>query len=153
MEARTGTGAVAGIDLTRGETVRAEVAGVAEPSLAELLSATTSDLSDLLKAQVELAKVEIKEEVTAAARAGAMFGAAGLLGYLALALLAFAAAWGLDAVLPTGVAFLIVGLVVAAVAGLCFAMGRQKLEHVNAVPPQTVETIQEDVQWAKQQLS
>ena len=150
MDGRTNTGAVAGIDLTRGESVRAEPP---EPSLAELLSATTHDLSELMKTQVELAKVEVKEEVAAAARAGAMFGAAGVLGFLALTLFAFAAAWGLSALMPTGFAFLLVALVVAAGAGLCFVLGRQKLEQFSAVPPQTVETIQEDVQWAKQQLS
>jgi hypothetical protein len=141
MEARSS------IDLTQAEVV------TPEPSLAELLSATTHDLSELLRTQVELAKVEIKEEATAGARAGAMFGAAGLLGYLALALFAFAAAWGLSSVLPTGFAFLIVGVLVAAVAAAFFIVGRQKLEAFQAVPRQTVETIQEDVQWAKQQLS
>jgi hypothetical protein len=119
-------------------------------SLGELISRTTSDLGQLMRDEVELAKVEIKDEVKTASRAGAFMGAAGLLGYLALALLCFAAAWGLSEVVPEGVAFLIVGVVVGAVAGVVFLMGRKKLEELDPVPTQTVETIQEDVQWAKQ---
>jgi hypothetical protein len=121
-----------------------------EPSLGELISRTTSDLGQLFRDEIELAKVEIKDEVKTAGRAGALMGAAGLLGYLALALLCFAAAWGLSEVVPEGVAFLIVGVVVAVVAGVVFLVGRKDLESFDPVPTQTVETIQEDVQWAKQ---
>ena len=119
-------------------------------SLGELISRTTSDLGQRMRDEVELAQVEIKDEVMTASKAGAFMGAAGLLGYLALALLCFAAAWGLAEVVPEGVAFLIVGVIVGAVAGVVFLMGRKKLEELDPVPTQTVETIQEDVQWAKQ---
>jgi uncharacterized membrane protein YqjE len=125
-------------------------AGSAEPSLGELIGKTTSDLSDLLRKEVELAKVEITDEVKTAGQAGALMGAAGLVGYLALMLLAFAAAWGLSEVVPEGVAFLIVGVVVAIVAGALFVIGRKRFESFEPVPRQTVESIQEDVQWAKQ---
>jgi uncharacterized membrane protein YqjE len=125
----------------------------AEPSLPELLSATTRDLSELMRSEVELAKVELKEEAKSAAQAGALLGAGGLLGYLALTLVAFAAAWGLAEVLPEGIAFLIVAVVVAVAAAICLMAGKQRLSNVTPVPEQTVETLQEDVQWAKQQLS
>jgi uncharacterized membrane protein YqjE len=121
-----------------------------EPTLGELISRTTSDLSQLLRDEVELAKVEIKEEVKTAGRAGALLGAAGLLGYLALGLLCFAAAWALSEVVPEGVAFLIVAAVVGVFAGIAYLMGRKQIEAFEPVPTQTVETIQEDVQWAKQ---
>jgi uncharacterized membrane protein YqjE len=121
-----------------------------DASLGDLISRTTSDLSDLLRSEVELAKVELKEEATTIGKAGAMMGAAGLVGYLALSLFCFAAAWGLSEVVPEGVAFLIVGVIVAVVAGVLYLMGRKRLEDFEPVPRQTVETIQEDVQWAKQ---
>jgi len=121
-----------------------------DASLGTLISQTTSDLSDLLRSEVELAKVELKEEATTIGKAGAMMGAAGLTGYLAVTLLCFAAAWGLSEIVPEGVAFLIVGVIVAAVAGVLYLMGRKRLENFEPVPRQTVETLQEDVQWAKQ---
>jgi uncharacterized membrane protein YqjE len=121
-----------------------------EPSLGELISRTTADLGRLLRDEIDLAKVEIKEEVRTAGRAGAFIGAGALLGYLALALLSFAAAWGLAEVVATGVAFLIVGVIVGIAAGIAVVIGRRDLAAVDPVPTQTVETIQEDVQWAKQ---
>jgi len=122
----------------------------AERSLADLLSQTTQDLSGLLRSEVELAKLELKEEATTAAKAGGMIGAAGVLAHLALLLLLFAAAWGLDAVLPTGVAFLIVAVVVGIVAAVLFKVGRARLMGATPVAPHTAETLKEDVAWAKQ---
>jgi len=136
-----------------GTTARApdiDLAADREPSLGELISRTTADLGQLLRDEIDLAKVEIKEEVRTAGRAGAFIGAGALLGYLALALVCFAAAWGLAEVVPEGVAFLIVGVIVAIAAGVAFLVGRRDLSSVDPVPTQTVETIQEDVQWAKQ---
>jgi hypothetical protein len=127
-----------------------DLAADREPSLGELISRTTADLGQLLRDEIDLAKVEIKEEVRTAGRAGAFIGAGALLGYLALALVCFAAAWGLAEVVPEGVAFLIVGVIVAIAAGVAFLVGRRDLSSVDPVPTQTVETIQEDVQWAKQ---
>jgi hypothetical protein len=121
-----------------------------DSSLGEILSTTTHDLQDLFRLEIELAKVELQENARTAAKAGTMLGLGGLLGYLALALLCFAAAWGLAEVMPTGVAFLIVGVVVAIVAGIVAMLGKNRLQAFDAVPQQTVETIKEDIQWAEQ---
>jgi len=125
-------------------------ADVGERSLADLLSQTTQDLSGLLRSEVELAKVELKQEATTAAKAGGMLGAAGVLAHLALLLALFAAAWGLDAVLPTGLAFLIVAVVVALVAFVLYRLGRARLEEATPVAPKTAQTLKEDVEWARQ---
>ena len=123
-----------------------------DASLSDLLSRLSTDFGDLLSTQLELAKVEIKEEVSRAGRSAAMLGGGALTGYLALILLAFAAAWGLSEVMPEGVAFLIVGVVVAAIAAYLLMTGRERMREVRPVP-ETTETLKEDVQWAKQQMS
>ncbi len=122
---------------------------VQEPSLQELWSDMTREASILLRKEVELAKLETKEQVTQAAKAGVGFSVAGVAGFMALQLLSFAAAWGLAAVLPTGVAFLIVGIVFAVVAAVLLSKARAQASEVNLVPQQTVETLKEDVQWAR----
>ena len=124
----------------------------AEKSLGELLSRLTGDFGDLVSTQVELAKVEIKDEVSRAGRGAGFLTGGGLAAYLAVTLLSFAAAWGLAEAVPEGVAFLIVGVVWAAIATGLFLTGRKQLEAVR-VPPQTKSSIQEDVQWAKHQKS
>lgn len=115
-------------------------------SIGELFSDLSADASRLVRAEVQLAKVELKQEATKAAKASGLLGAAGVLGYLALMLLLFAAAWGLAEVMPAGLAFLIVGVVVAAVAAVVGLMGRKRMQQVGP-PKQTTETIREDKQW------
>ena len=118
-------------------------------SLGELVSAATRDLGQLVRQEIELAKTETKQELRSASRLGAVFGAAGVLALVAVFLFAWAIAWALSEFMPTGLAFLLVGLGVAAAAAYAASLGRQKLKEFNAVPEETVETIKEDVQWLK----
>jgi uncharacterized membrane protein YqjE len=120
-------------------------------SIGELFGEFTSDISTLMRKEVELARIELKEEVSKGARAGGMLGATALAGYLALVMLSFAAAWGLAEAMAPGWAFLIVGAVYAAVAAVLYSKGRAELRRVQLKPEQTIETLKEDVQWAKAQ--
>ncbi|CAN5747666.1 phage holin family protein [soil metagenome] len=122
-----------------------------ERSTQDLLSDFGSQVGALLRQEVELAKIETKEQLTRAGKAGAMFGAAGVAGFMALLLISFAAAWGLAAVLPDGLAFLIVGIVYAVAAAILLASGRKKAKGISVVPQQTVQTLKEDAQWARAQ--
>jgi uncharacterized membrane protein YqjE len=124
----------------------------ADSSLGELLSRLTTDFSELVSTQVDLAKVEIKEEVAQAGKGAGFLTGSGLSAYLAITFLSFAAAWGLDEVMPAAVAFLLVGLAWLAIAGILYTTGRNQLRTVR-VAPQTKAAIKEDVQWAKQQKS
>jgi apolipoprotein N-acyltransferase len=82
----------------------------------------------------------------------AAFAVAGVLGLLAAVALVLAAGWGLAEVVPEGVAFLIVGVALLAVAGGLFMAGKNKVAEVNPVPEQTIETVKEDVETAKDSL-
>ena len=123
-----------------------------ERTLGELFGSLTSDLSELMRSEMELAKVELKEEAGKAGKAAGMLGAGALLGYLALTLVAFAAAWGLAEVIDAGWAFLVVGIVVGAVAAALALTGKKRLDTVSPVPDQTVETLKEDARWARAQV-
>ena len=81
-----------------------------------------------------------------------MLGAGTFVAYLAVLFLSLAAAWGLAEIVPEGVAFLIVGAVYAVVAAFLLITGRQRMREVRPVP-ETTETLKEDVQWARQQMS
>jgi uncharacterized membrane protein YqjE len=136
---------------------RADARRATEPlepdrSLTELLGRLSQDFSDLVTAQVELAKVELKEDATEAARSAGMMAGAGLAALLALLLLSMAAAWGLSEIIPEGAAFAIVGALWVIVAAVLFAVGRERARRIEPVP-QTRESVKEDLQWAKQQMS
>ena len=118
-------------------------------SLSELLSDVTTEIATLFRKEVELAKAETTEQVSRAAKAGGMLGAAAVIGFLDLILFSFALAWALTEVVPEGVAFAIVGVLFAVVAGVLFMAGKKRLANVNPVPNQTVQTLKDDVQVAK----
>ncbi|MFN2504642.1 MAG: phage holin family protein [Acidimicrobiales bacterium] len=121
--------------------------------LGELFSDMTQSFQVLVRKEVELAKVEVKEQASRAGKAAGMLMAGGLVGFFALLLLSFAVALGLAEGIPTWLAFLAVGLLYAAVAGLLLVAGKKKLAAVKPVPRQTVETLREDVEVAKNSLS
>lgn len=124
-----------------------------ERPLSELLSEVTGELGVLFRQEVELAKVETSEQVSRAVKAGAMLGAAGVVALLATMLLAWAAAWGLAEVIPTGFAFLVVGIVFLVAAAVLGSAGKKKMSSVSAVPDKTVATLRADVQSARDSIA
>ncbi len=124
-----------------------------ELGLGELIGRTGHDVADLLRCEVELARLELSEEARAAVRASAVLAAGGVLGFLALLLLLFAAAWGLAEVMAPGFAFLVVGAAVAVLASILIWAGRRRAARLDPAPHQTATTLKEDVRWARQQLT
>ena len=122
-----------------------------EQPLGELFSELSGNLQQLMRKEVELAKVEATEQAKRAGKAGAMFGAAAVAGFLGVLLVLFAAAWGLAEAIPTGLAFLAIGLLVLVVAALCAVAGKNKAAEIRP-PKQTVQTLKQDVQVAQTSL-
>lgn len=130
------------------ETPRIAVPGE-DASVGELLSRMAEDISTLARKEVELAKAEIKQEASKAGKGAGLFGGTGVAGLFCVLMLSFAAAWGLAVVMPTGFAFLVVAGIYLIAAAVLFLSGRREMRRVHPVPEQTVETLKEDVQWAK----
>jgi Putative Actinobacterial Holin-X, holin superfamily III len=124
-----------------------------DKSLGDLFGELSHEFTELVRAQTELAKTEIRSQANNAKRVAGAFGGAAVAGYMALVLLSFAAAWGLSEVMPEGVAFLVVGLVYAVIAGILFLRGRERAREFNIIPEDTVESVKEDVKWAQQRIS
>jgi uncharacterized membrane protein len=122
----------------------------AEQSLGELVATATRELSTLVHKEVELAKVEIKREVITAGKGAGLFGGAGLAGLFALIFLSIALAYGLGDLLGDrlGLGFLIVGLLYLAAAAFLALTGKKKISEVQP-PEKTIETVKDDIAWAK----
>jgi len=124
-----------------------------DKSLGELFGDLSQEFAELVRTQTELARTEIRTQTDKAKQVAGAFGAAAAAGYMALVLLSFAAAWGLSEVMPEGVAFLIVGAVYAVAAAVLYLRGRERAKEMMLVPQDTVESLKEDVQWARQKMS
>lgn len=83
---------------------------IEDRSLGELVALVTRDVSELVHAEIALAKAELRNDVKRAGVGAGMFGAAGFFGYVALLFCSAALAFGLVALgLPAWAGFLIVG--------------------------------------------
>src|SRR4029450_12133379 len=102
---------------------------VSETSVGELIGNISNDLSQLFRQEVELAKVELKQEASKAGKAAGMLGVAAFAGYLAVVLLSFAVVFGLANVMDAGWAALIVAVIWAIVGGVLYTNGRKKLKN------------------------
>ncbi|MEU4398003.1 phage holin family protein [Micromonospora orduensis] len=114
-----------------------------QASVGELLGEVTRDVSTLMRKEVELAKAELREEVSQAGKAGGMFGGAGVAGFLAVLFVSYAVWWGLSNTMDQGWAALIVAIIWAVVAGGLFVNARTQLKRARAVLPRTKQTARE----------
>ena len=121
-----------------------------ERSVGELLKQLANETTTLMRQELELAKAEMREKAGKAGPGFGMWGAAGAMALLALGSLTAFLILALDGAMPNWLAALIVGLVYAAIAGLLYLRGKRKVDEAGSpVPEQTIETLKEDVQWAK----
>jgi uncharacterized membrane protein YqjE len=121
-----------------------------ERSVGELLKQLANETSTLMRQELELAKAELREKAGKAGPGFGMWGAAGGMALLALGSLTAFLILALDGAMPNWLAALIVALVYAAIAGLLYLRGKRKVDEAGSpVPEQTIETLKEDVQWAK----
>jgi hypothetical protein len=116
---------------------------VASASVGELFGEISRDLSTLMRQEVELAKAEIKAEVSKAGKGAGMLGGAGFGAYMVVLFLSFAVWWGLANVMDQGWAAVIVAVIWAVIAGALAVIGRNTLRNVRPIPERTIETAKE----------
>lgn len=124
-----------------------------ERSLGELLSAVTTDITTLMRQEVDLAKAEVRQEVSKAGKGAGMLAGAGVAGHLVLVFLSLCIMFALGNVMDLAWAALIVAAVWGIAAATLGLIGKKQLAEVNPKPERTVETLKEDVQWAQNRSS
>jgi hypothetical protein len=121
-----------------------------EQPIGELLKQLANESTTLMRQELELAKAEMREKAGKAGPGFGMWGAAGLVGLLAAGALTAFLILALDGAMPNWLAALLVGLVYAAIAGVLYVNGKHRVEDAGSpVPQKTIESVKEDVQWAK----
>jgi MFS family permease len=118
----------------------------------ELVKQLADQTSTLVRQEIDLAKAELTQKGREAGKGAGLFAAAAVIGLLAAGALTAFLIMLLDGALANWLSALIVGIVFAAVAGALAVAGRNRIQRATPpVPQQTVETVKEDVEWAKTQ--
>ena len=124
-----------------------------ERSTGELLKQLAEQTTRLVHQELELAKAELSQKGRQAGAGAGLFGGAGALGLAALGTLTTCFILALNAVMPAWLAALIVAVVYGIIAFVLVKQGQAKMKAAGPpVPEQTIETVKEDVEWAKTQL-
>lgn len=115
----------------------------ARPSVGELFSHVTEDISTLMRQEVALAKAEATTSAKKAGKGAGLLAGAAVAGFLVLVFLSVAAWWGLGTAMGNrGWSGLIVAAVWAIIAGVLAAVGRTALTQISGLP-QTAETVKQ----------
>ena len=120
-------------------------------SLGELFSELSSNTSNLVRQEINLAKAEMTQKATEAGRQAGMIGVGGVLAHTALLALVAALVAGLSEFMPIWASALLVGIVLAIAGYVVIRQGLDKLKQLNPKPEQTIETLKEDKEWIKDQ--
>jgi hypothetical protein len=136
-----------------GAGVPDDQADLRERPLGELLRMLSQETTQLVKQELELAKAEVQQKGRQAGVGVGFLGGAGVAGLLALGALTACLILLLDLAMPAWAAALIVAALWGIVAAVLGLRGREKVSQAAPpVPEQTVETLKEDVQWAKTRM-
>ena len=121
-----------------------------DQSVSELVKQLSEQTATLVRQEMKLAQSELQEKGKKAGIGAGMFGAAGVFGLGAFgALTACLIALLATALDHVWLAAVIVAVVYAAIAAVLGLQGRNKIQEATPPAPQTVETVKEDVEWAK----
>jgi cbb3-type cytochrome oxidase subunit 3 len=121
-----------------------------ERPLGEVAQDLTRDLSLLVRQEVELAKAEMAKKGRVAAPGLGMIGGAGLVGLMAAGAFTAFLILALSIVLDEWLSALILGVALAGAAYVLAKQGKERVEEAGSpLPEQTIETVKEDVEWAK----
>ncbi len=123
-----------------------------ERPVGELLKQLSQETTTLVRQELELAKAEMSQKGKEAGTGLGLLGGAGVSALMALIALTLCLTFLLGTFMKDWIAALIVTVLWAAVAGALALQGKNKVQEAGPpVPEQTVETVKEDVQWAKTQ--
>lgn len=121
-----------------------------ERALSQVLQDILRNLQEIVRSEVRLARVEIREDLKQAAYSGAWI-AAGVVGALsAWILLLWTLVYALATTMSMWLATLLVAVVAALAGAFLIASGIRKARRIQPIPERTVESVKENLEWMKQ---
>lgn len=123
-----------------------------ERTLPEVLQGAIGNIQEIIRSEFQLAKAEMKAAVAKMTGPAAMLGVGVTISLYAMGFILLAIVYKLSTMMEAWIAALLVGGVLALIAIVTLIGATSKLKHVNAVPERTVETMKENMTWAKKQM-
>jgi putative superfamily III holin-X len=123
---------------------------LSDHSIGELVKDLATETSTLVRQEIDLAKAEMTDRGKRAGKGVGMLAGGAVVAVLAFGALTAGLIAALDLAMPTWLAALIVTVIYGAIAAVLVQIGRKQVqEAAPPVPEETIESVKEDVQWAK----
>ncbi|HET6386360.1 MAG TPA: phage holin family protein [Armatimonadota bacterium] len=122
-----------------------------EKSLGELFSDLAKETSTLVRQEVNLARAEMTDKLARMAKGAGLIAAGGVLAFAGLLAIVAVLIIALAIAIPWWASALIVGFMLIGAGGFLGMTGMVSLKQLDMAPRQTIETLKDDAQWAKDQ--
>lgn len=124
-----------------------------ERSLGELFTELAAETGTLVRQEVALAQAEVTAKATVVGKNIGYLAIGGAVGYASMLSILAGVVLGMSYFMPAWIAAVLVGLLVGAVAFFVISSALEELKKTNLKPEESVESIKEDAQWLKDQMS
>jgi len=121
-------------------------------SVPEVLQDIITNFEQIIRSEFRLAKTEFREEAAKAAKPGIKLAVGIVLGFYGCGFLLLSAVYGLSTIMANWLAAMSVGAIIAIVGGVFLSAGISKLKRLDPTPDKTIRSMEENVQWAKDQI-
>ena len=118
--------------------------------VSDVLQDVLKNLQELVHSEVQLLRVEVREDATRALSGATWLGLGAINVFLAWMMLLWAAVFALAPVMPLWGATLVVSGFTAVVAVMLLVLGRRRLQRLRPQPERTIQTMKENLEWIKQ---
>jgi hypothetical protein len=122
-----------------------------EPTIGELFADLSRETTTLVRQEMKLATTELSQKASRVGKDVGFLAVGGAIIYAGFLAIIAAVIIVLAAVLPWWLSALLVGVIVAAVGGFLVQRGLDALKHESLAPQQTIATLKENAEWAKEQ--
>ncbi len=120
-------------------------------SIGELFSELSQETATLVRQEVQLAKTEMSQKASRVGKDVGFLAAGGAVAYAGLLAIIAGVIFLLALVIPLWLSALLVGIAVAAAGYFLVRKGLDALKQEDLAPRETIETLKEDKEWAKDQ--
>jgi uncharacterized membrane protein YqjE len=127
--------------------------GGAERTLGEIVRGLTEDISVLVRSEIAMAKLELKQAVGKLSGGLAMFGVALFCALFGLAFLLVTGILALALIMPAWLAALLVAVMLFVAAGVLAVLGKKKFSSLNFVPSETISQVRQDIDTIKADIA
>jgi uncharacterized membrane protein YqjE len=125
------------------------IMGAGTRSIPEILQDVLTNIQEIVRAEVRLAKAELGEELNRARSGGLLIGVGAVAAIFSALFLLLACVYALGLVMPSWAAALVVAAAVGVAAAVTLGLGLKRLKTIQAAP-KTAASLKENVRWAKQ---